>query len=116
MRRNSPGDRLSLRLVREVHERLMHLADQTQRQRELGEPGESVLQRDYVVANLAQVIALALCCGGTGLVDEQLRERRHRALDARREHCLLAEVRGDQNVWIGEQATQPSELAQGAVG
>ena len=94
----------------------MQLAHEAQRERQLAQAREPVLERLDVVADLAQIVGVALGRGRRDLVHEQLGECRPRALDARREHRLLAKVRRDEQVRIGELLARDGEFAQGRVG
>ena len=79
----------------------------------VAQPLDAVLERDDVVADLAQVCRTALD-RRTGLGGEQLAERRLRALDAAREHRLAPDERADQQMRIRQPpalAGQPADRA-----
>ncbi len=99
----------------------MHVADQPQVHRRIGQPGDAEFQRPHVVEHLLHVVergaarAARHARGGEllpGLVGVQVGDARLRALDAAGEHGLLAQERPQQQVRIRQPAAQRGQLAQ----
>lgn len=98
-----------------THEPLVKLADQAERERQLLEPGDSILERDHVVRHLSKVVGAAVD-DGSGFRREQLAECRLGTLDPAREHGLAADEGPNQEVWVGETASLARQAADGAIG
>ncbi len=94
----------------------VQLEDEPTGERQLGEAVDTVHERGDVVAHLAQVLAQREVGSRRDFVEEQVDERRRRALDARREDGLLAEERRDEYLRIAPPAGEAGELAQRGVG
>jgi len=110
LRRNSPG---ALSPPRARHQQLADLAQQPVAERELAglDPLEPVAHRGDVIGRLLDVVERH---SGRLLVleEQQVRQRRLRSLDLRREHRLLADVRIQELARIGEQHRRRVEAAE----
>jgi hypothetical protein len=84
-----------------LHEPGVDRTHEPQTQRELSEPCDPILQCRDVVAHLADVGRLVFrpCLH---FVEEDVGETGSRTFYPRREHSLTANVRSDEEVWIGE--------------
>ena len=91
---------------------LVQLEHELGAERHLRQALDAVLQRRHVVAHLAQVLAQLEVGRRRDLVEEQVDERGRRALDARREHRLLAQERRDEDLRVAPPAGEAGELAE----
>ena len=108
--RNSPGVQAASRTPRSS--RSCSSSTSLRAERHLRQALDAVLQRRHVVAHLAQVLAQLEVGRRRDLVEEQVDERGRRALDARREHGLLAQERRDEDLRVAPPAGEAGELAE----
>jgi hypothetical protein len=91
------------------------LAQQASRQRQLRQPRQPVLERTDVVRDLAHVVERH-AWHALVLEQQQVAQRRLRALDLRRHHDLAADVAVDQERDVGDQPREPIEATDRLVG
>ena len=78
------------------------------------QPVQAMIYRGGIVGDLADVVqrhARRILC----LELQQFRKRGLRALDLRREQCLLADIHVDQQRWVRQNRCDPVEATQGLV-
>jgi hypothetical protein len=89
------------------------LPHQTHAQRQIGEPGDAVLNGSDVVAHLLQ-IGVGHGVGGVRL--EHVRQAGLRPLDPAARHSLAGQVGRDEEMRSQKQPSCPGETSQGCVG
>jgi hypothetical protein len=93
----------------------VELADEAQRQRQLPQPADSVLQCDHVGPDLTEVFRTALH-GRSRLSGQPLPERGAGALDPAGENGFAPDEGPDQQMRVGRATTFAAEASDGAVG
>jgi hypothetical protein len=87
----------------------VHIADQTDPERELAQLVETPFERVDVVEDLLHIRIWSLAAR---LHFEDVRQRRLRALDASGRKRLAHEIRPDQQMWISHQLPDAREPSQ----
>lgn len=93
----------------------MDLADQSHRDRQLGEARQSVIHRPHVIDDFID-IPRQLQLEELRLGGQQVLQRTLRALDLARQHRFLADIHEDEEIWIRQSLDRSIEAAQGDVG
>lgn len=93
-----------------VEQTFLHPPEQPDRDGEpVADAGEAVLHREDVVVDLGRVIDGITRGKLPGLEEQKLAHVGLRALDPGAEHRFEAEVRPDEQVWVGDDATDAAE-------
>jgi hypothetical protein len=93
----------------------VHLANEPKRHRDIAQALEAVHHRIDVARHLADIVD-RFALDGRVFEAKQVRQRRLRALDLRRQHGLLADVHVEEQLLIGQQHGGAREQAERSVG